>query len=657
MGWGGKRPNSGPKKDATGKALKPYRRRVVDVSSAPAAADNARKPVPAEAKTAAGPRRVWINADTLQLVNDMVREGQLRARERPRAPEWNPYIVRPELFGPVANHIRRHKPALAMDSATRRGRGGRDIIAMDDANQYAISAWQAGGLLNNVVSEGMLFLGYPYLSELAQRSEFRLICEIHAEEMTRKWVRFRGTEDKSTQGEKLKRNRDDDAAARDRRATGAKPRTDTRNKEIETKIKELKDYCDEIGVKSWFKDAFAQDGFFGISHLYLDIKGADVNNPRDPENMKSIGNGRDKITAAKFEGKKNFLRGLRTIEPIWCYPTVYNAMNPLVKTWYDPQVWYVMGTEIHKTRLLPMIGKPVPDILRPAYAFGGMSRSQLAQPYIDIWLRIRSSVGEIVNAYSVMVLATNLATTTQPGGSGGANGDVLARSALFNLLRDNQGLFVLDKQTEDFKNISVPLSGLDDLQAQSQEHCASIARIPLVKYTGIQPKGLNATSEGELRAFEETIVGEQEHFRPQVTTVHDFAQISLWGARDPDITYDFVELREETPKEQAEIQKLKAETSAILIDSGQIWQQEGRQRLAGDPDSGYDSLDVDDIPDLLEEEEEGLEPEGGRPQPQAEVGEEEQGVDDAPGPEERRRNAEVPAGAADASGHRGRKRK
>lgn len=561
-----------------------------------------------------------FSLDAVQFLVEASKDLANQTRKRPRTEDWNPYIIRPERFGPVVEHIKKNRPQLAMDQ-----NGG-----ISTANTFAVQAWQAGGLLSNFASEGLLFLGYPYLAELAQRPEYRLLSEIRAEEMTRKWIEFRGTDDESmNEKDKPKnRNKDDQASDFAREQDDQPARTDTRNKEIEKKIKELTDFAEDIKLRDWFKAAAVQDSFFGISHLYLDLKGVDVDNMRDPELVSDIGNGRNDVTLAKLGGKKDFLKGLRTIEAIWCYPTVYNAINPLIPTWYDPQVWYVMGTEIHKSRLLSFIGRPVSDILRPAYAFGGLSMTQMAQPYVDIWLRTRESVGEIIHAFSVMILMTKMATTTMPGGSGGGNGDVLARMALANLLRDNQGMMVIDKDTEDFKNISAPISGLEGLQAQSQEHMASIARIPGIKLFGIQPTGLNASSEGELRAFNDTIHGSQEHlFRTHLTTVTDLMQMSLWGKRDPDITYDFLPLQELTPKEKAEVRKLDAETDQIRIESGVVSQEDVRRKVVADPESGFDGLDPEDVPDLLIEEEQGLEPEGGRPQPQAEVGEKEQGED------------------------------
>lgn len=546
--------------------------------------------------------RPLISADAAQMIISAWQERAQRATARARTEEWNPYIVRPEKFGPVYEHVKRHRPSLAMD-----WKRNPNALALDNANQVAIQAWQAGGLIGNAVAEGLLFLGYPYLSELSQRPEFRLFGEIRAQEMTRKWIRLRGTNDESTKEDKPDQQRNERDDARDR--SGEPPRSESRNKDIEDKIKELDDFLEEIKVRAWFQDAAAQDSFFGLSHLYLDLKGVDLNNLQDPELKTDIGNGSDAASKAKLG--KNCLRGLRTIEPIWVYPTTYNAVNPLLPSWYDPQVWYVMGTEIHKSRLLSFMGRPVPDILKPAYAFGGLAMTQMAQPYVDIWLRTRESVGEIIHAFSVMILMTNMATTTQPGGAGGGGGDILARMAIADMLRDNQGMMVIDKATEDFKNISAPLGGLDELQAQAQEHMFSVGRIPAVKFAGIQPKGLNATSEGEMRAFYDTIIGEQNHlFRPNLTSVIDIAQISLWGACDKDITYDFVPLWELTEKEKSEKRKVDAETAQIHIDTGTISQEEERTRIANDPESGYAFIDPDEMPELLEEEETGLIPEG-----------------------------------------------
>jgi hypothetical protein len=89
-----------------------------------------------------------------------------------------------------------------------------------------------------------------------------------------------------------------------------------------------------------------------------------------------------------------------------------------------------------------------------------------------------------------------------------------------------------------------------------------------------------------------------------------FVQLSLWGQVDPGITFTFVPLSDLTPKEKAEVEKIEAETDEIRINSSVLDPAEVRKRVANEPDTPYHGIDVDKVPSLLEEEEEGLEPKG-----------------------------------------------
>ncbi len=442
-------------------------------------------------------------------------------------------------------------------------------MAMDSSLNWA-QTQVAAGAMNEVANEGLEFLGYPYLSLLAQRPEYRVFSETIATEATRKWIRFKGTgADETDKSDRIK--------------------------ELEAEFKRLE-------VRDNFRTLATQDGFFGRSHLFLDL-GTSVEQGNSELSTPIIADG----NPLKSKVKKGSLRRLQTVEAVWTYPTTYNAVEPLKETWYNPQVWYVMGKEIHHTRLLTFIGHPVPDLLKPAYSFGGLSLSQMAKPYVDIWLKTRTSVGSLIHSFSVMVLATDLSTILQPGTAAG----LLERVGLFNALRDNQGAFVINKESEDFKNVSASIAGLHELQAQAQEHMMSVARIPAVKFTGIQPAGLNSSSEGEIRVFYDTIGAYQESFfRPNLEIVMKVTMMSLWGEVDDEITFEFEPLWSLTEKEMAEARKADAETDQIYLDAGVVSQQEVRQRIASDPDTPYASLDVDELPDLLEEEEGGLVPKG-----------------------------------------------
>lgn len=458
------------------------------------------------------------------------------------------------------------------------GLRGKVAPLAKDAAVSAVSNWAGGQLaLSSFFTEGLTFLGYPYLAELTQRPEYRMICETPALEMTRKWIRFR-----SKSGDDKGRSK---------------------------RIAQLTDEFERLRVRDMFREALVQDGFFGRGHIYIDTGDTD-----DQDELKtSIGEGWDLVTRSKI-GKDNPVRSLRTVEAVWVYPTNYNASDPLKPTWYRPDQWFVQSKQVQASRLITLIGRPVSDLLKPTYNFGGLPLAQLAKPYVDNWLQTRQSVNDIISAFTVFVLYTNLGARLQ------LNGDQMVnRAELFNTLRDNSGLMMVDKNTEDFANVAAPLGSLDLLQAQSQEHMCSVAHTPVVKLLGIQPAGLNASSEGELRSYYDWINSCQEALcRRPLHSLMGMVMYSLWDEVDPDIVFEFVPLWALDEAGESSVKKTKADTAAVYIDAGVISPQEERQRLAEDPDSDYSSLDVDAVPTPPGETEallsglgHGLEGEGG----------------------------------------------
>lgn len=417
-------------------------------------------------------------------------------------------------------------------------------LAMDSA-LTEVSQWGLAGYESPILG-GEAFAGYPALAIMATIAEYRRAVETVARHMTRRWIKFLsvGNGDKA---EKIK--------------------------QIEAEMKRL-------GIKPAFQKIAEQDGYFGRSHLFLDFGDWDDH----AELVSPIGAGDDDTSKSKCSPDRP-LKRVKPVEAVWTYPLAYNASDPLAPDWYKPQTWSVMGKSIHGSRLLTFIGREVPDMLKPTYSFGGLSLSQMAKPSVDNWLETRTSVNDIISAFSVMVLQVDLQEALQ-----GAGEKLFQRIALFNAQRDNRGLLTIGTK-EDFKNIAAPLGTLDALQAQAQEHMASIWGIPIEILNGIQPMGLNASSEGQIRVFYDWINSCQEHlFRPHLATVINFIQLSLWGEVDPDITFEFEDLEGANDKEQADIELVKAQTHQVYNDMGAVDAGEVRQSLVDDPDSIYHGL-------------------------------------------------------------------
>lgn len=412
------------------------------------------------------------------------------------------------------------------------------VLAMDDqmTNLYGT---------NNSMFTGLGFPGFPYLTELTQITEYRDMSERAANEMVRKWVKLRSI----SKGDKADRILALEAA--------------------------MKKHC----VRELFRQCAILDGFMGRAQLFVDlgdIAGLELKTP---------------LMLNRFKVAKDSLRGFKVVEPITTYPANYNSTNPLASNYYVPSSWFVYGQEVHASRLLQFISRPLPDLLKPAYNFSGMSLSQLGQPYVDYWLNTRDSVGKLLRNFSTTVLTTDMSDAL----SGGSSADIFGRMRLFTQFRDNQGIFMLDKGREEtITQINTPLSGLDKLQAQAQEHMAAVAKTPLVILLGITPTGLNSSAEGDIRVFYSYIADQQEAiFRRNLETVLKVLMLNEFGEVDDDIAFDFAPLFEMSDKEHADIRKLNADEATALSALGAVSPEEVRARLALSPDSGWDNLDTD----------------------------------------------------------------
>lgn len=419
-----------------------------------------------------------------------------------------------------------------------------NVLAMDNAlaplYSYANSAFC-----------GLGFAGYPYLSELAQRSEYRSPTETTATEMTRKWIRIvsKGDGDHSE------------------------------------KIKQLTAAFERHKIRDLFRVTMEHDGFYGCGHIYIKIKGQD-----DPDTRQLP------LVIDKRAITKGSLEGFKNIEPIWTSPYDYNSTDPAADDFFKPTSWFVMGKRTHASRMLTIVSREVPDLLKPAYNFGGLSMSQLMEPYVNAWLRTRDSISDLLHSFSTSGIMTDMSSILQEGGGDGT--DIFNRMDLFNAMRDNRGLMALNKDTEEFFQFNTPLSGLDSLQAQSQEQMAAPCHTPLVKLLGITPTGLNASTDGEIKVYYDYIrAGQEANFSDPLNVVLQIMQLDLFGVIDDAIGYEWEPLEELDGKQLAEIRKSDADAAVAYIGAGVISAEEERERLAADPNSGYNSLDTSVLPE------------------------------------------------------------
>lgn len=470
------------------------------------------------------------------------------------------------------------RPVISQLDLDRAAAGGKQVSSLAlataqpvDKARYTVVEQQAAKAvhamdygLNRNASDALSFVeatgwpGFQTLALLAQLPEYRTMHETLADEVVRTWGKITST------------SKDDGAAE---------------------KITKLTQALERYGIRALVREATIHDQAFGGAHIFPRIKDGSAPVPTDAP-----------LLLSPAFVRKGSLEGFAAIEPLWVTPNDYNATDPTKPNFYKPITWRMLGNLVHASRLHTVISRPVSDLLKAAYSFRGVSVSQLAMPYVDNWLRTRQSVSDTVKQFSITFLKADLSQMLQPDGAY----SLMDRAQLFNLYRDNRNLGLIDMASEEFGQINTPLSGLDALQAQSQEQMCAVSRQPLVKAFGITPAGLNANSDGEIRVWYDYVAGYQSHnFGPFMHWALQLIQLSEFGEVDPGLSWEWTPLFELTDLELADVREKNARTDLTYVEAGVIAAEHVQERLAQDPNSGYSGImserdELDEVRELAE---------------------------------------------------------
>ena len=405
--------------------------------------------------------------------------------------------------------------------------------------------------------QGIDFIGYAALALVAQHPLIRAMIETLADEMTRKWIKFAGKGSEESDAER---------------------------------VKALEAATEKFHLKRYFNEAMKTTGYFGGCKLFIDM-GDDTNSDAGRREIQTS------LTLDKAKITKGSFKGFRLIEPINCYPAPYNADNPLAPGYYQPDKWLVQGRLVHGSRLLHFVQNKPSILIRPAYNFFGIPLAQMALDYVDRFDTVRISVAKLIKRFSTSILKTDMSQVLA-GGNFEDVSSLKARALMWQLLGSNEGLLALDKEAEDFVQVNTPLAGLGDIVSQQLELLAAISRTPAVKLLGISPKGFNSTGEYDEANWYDHVASQQALvYDDPLDTAIKVIQLSEFGYIDEDLTHSYVPLHEQSETEKSQNRKANADTDAIYIDRGIVSAEDVHARLAADEDSGFDSLDVDDLPE------------------------------------------------------------
>lgn len=418
------------------------------------------------------------------------------------------------------------------------------------------------------------FMGYAFLSYLAQDAMISRGVHTLADEMTREWGEL-----------------------------------STKEKENENIVQAVLDEMDRLETQNKFKEAALKTGFFGGCLVFLDVR-EDPNVPLEDIELEKplFKEGMDDFNKSKLLNKH--LVGLRVIEPINLAPGVYNSIDPTAPDFFEPEHFYVLGRKIHRSRFLYFADNIPPQVLKPVYLFFGIPLAQLAFTYVQDFYKAKEVCTRILQKFSCSAISTDIEKLIYANGKNA----VKDRISTIAKYRDNDSILVLDKENEEFSQTNTPLSGLKEMWYASLELIPMIFGIPATKLLEISPSGFNSTGEFEMRNFYDSVHTKQTNvFDAPLKRLLEI--ICYTKGLEPDVlSWSWKSLFKMSDRESAEVNRMEADTAQIYYNMGVVGNDDIAKRLINDKDSGYNNIQIperidpfqigEDEPDLNEETEE-----------------------------------------------------
>lgn len=288
-------------------------------------------------------------------------------------------------------------------------------------------------------------------------------------------------------------------------------------------------------------------------------------------------------------------KGISQIDPYWITPQLdpEAAGNPSSIHFYEPTWWNIAGKLVHRTHLIVYRTEEVADILKPSYIYGGVPIPQ--KIYERVFAAERTA-----NEAPMLALTKRLDIIKCDLAQGLAEELTFAqRLQQFANFRDNFGVKAIGLK-EEMSRLDTSLTDLDAVIMTQYQLVAAAANVPATKLLGTTPKGFNSTGEYEESNYHEMLESLQSHALTALIERHHLLLIRStimpeYGIPIFETTVTWKPLDAMTAKEQAEVNRFKAETGKMLMEAGAIDGTDERERVITDPDSGYTGLNNEDI--------------------------------------------------------------
>ena len=237
------------------------------------------------------------------------------------------------------------------------------------------------------------------------------------------------------------------------------------------------------------------------------------------------------------------------------------------------------GVRVHHSRVLRFTGRDLPYNERIAESYWGMSELEHVYEELNKRNTVSANIAQLVFAAHLRILKMEDLGQMLAMADEASQRDLYNTLRAQNMLMNTMSLQVLSKD-DDFQTFDYTFSGLSDIYEQFMMDIAGAAEIPVTKLFGRSPAGLNATGEGDLRNYYDTVKQWQEAvLRPVLEKLLPVMCMSAWGAVPDDLDFEFNPIRDTSDEERAGLIQQTASAIVSVYQAGIIAQQTALKEL------------------------------------------------------------------------------
>lgn len=327
----------------------------------------------------------------------------------------------------------------------------------------------------------------------------------------------------------------------------------------EEEIQDLIQFADREGVLKNFIQAQKWMRLFGGSAILL-INNDKPETPLTPEDLEQ-----DSEIHFKAVDQWELYYGLKS--------EGYQEGDWLAK---EPEFFNYYGHKVHKSRVIPMVGKMAPSLIRSKLRGWGVSVLETVIRSYNQYLKSVNLSFEVLDEFKVDVFKIDGLNNAlmSPGGSD----KVMKRIQMANLQKNYQDSIAMDAK-DDYASKQLSFSGLAEIMREIRMQIAADLRMPLTKLFGISASGFNS-GEDDIENYNAMIESEiRTKVKYDLVRVLEICCQIKFGHMPDDLKIEFKPLRILTAEQEETVKNQKLQRILSCQQAGFMTAKEAKQAI------------------------------------------------------------------------------